>query len=271
MPDRPAGGRPRGFARLRRAHAWLGVAFFVHCTLIVYVGCAVAGGSIGPLAAAVAASVLTAAPLAVLLWRERGSSTAGQPWRWPGSGMATVPVHAVGVGIAAGDLLAPAGMTMWNAVPSIAAVVSAVELVPVVRAARALRRPLSADLAEIDVEIQVKIRSGVRRSRWWLAQADVRLTDEQLIITVRPGPRWGYMRTIDLTDVSAVEVRPPREGDGSWFSTDDGHAHSPPPGDVVVIDHRRGVQILPVFEPIGFAEILRVRVERAVHMGADRS
>lgn len=250
---------------------WLGVAFFVHCTLIVYVGCSVAGGSIGPPAAAVAAAVLTAAPMAVLLWRERRSSTAGQPWRWPASGVSAVPVHAVGVGIAAGDLLGRAGMSMWSAVPSIAAVVSVVELMPVVLAARALRRPLSADLGEIDVEIQVEIRSGARRSKRWLARDDVRLTEEQLIITVRPGPRLGYMRTIDLTDVSAVEVRPAREGDGSWFSADDGHADSPPPGDVVVVDHRRGVQILPVFEPIGFAEILRVRVERAMHMGADRS
>jgi hypothetical protein len=249
----------------------LGVAFFVHCTLIVYVGCSVAGGSIGPPAAAVAASVLTAVPMAVLLWRERRSSTAGQPWRWPRSGVAVVPVHAVGVGIAAGDLLAPAGMTMWSAVPSIAAVVSVVELLPVGLAVRALRRPLSADLGEVDVEIQVKIRSGARRSAPWLAQDDVRLTDEQLIITVRPGPRWGYVRTIDLTDVRAVEVRPARDGDDPWFSTDDGHAHSPPPGDVVVVDHRRGVQILPVFEPMGFAEVLLARVERSVHPGADRS
>lgn len=185
--------------------------------------------------------------------------------------MAVVPVHAVGVGIAVGDLLAPAGMAMWSAVASIAAVVSAVELLPVVLAVRAVRRPLSADLGEIDVEIQVKIRSGGRRSTPWLAQDDVRLTDEQLIITARPGPRWGYVRIIDLTDVRAVEVRPTREGDGSWFSTGDGHTHPPPPGDVVVIDHRRGVQILPVFEPKGFAEVLRARVERSVHVGADRS
>jgi hypothetical protein len=255
--------------RLRRARAWLGVAFFVHCTLIVYVGCSVAGGSVGPPAAAVAASVLTAVPMAVLLWRERRSSTAGQPWRWPRSGLAVVPVHAVGVGIAAGDLLAPAGMTMWTAVPSIAAVVSVVELLPVVLAGRALRRPLSADLGELDVEIRVEIRSGARR--WWLAQDDVRLTDEQLIITVRPGPRWGYVRTVDLADVRAVEVRPAREEDRPWFSTDDGHVVSPPHGDVVVVGHRRGVQILPVFEPVGFGEVLRARVERSVRVGDDQA
>lgn len=247
------------------------MAFFVHCTLIVYVACSVVGGSVGAPVAAVAASVLTALPLVVLWWRERRSSTAGQPWRWPRSAVAVVPVHAVGVGIAAGDLLAPAGMTMWSAVPSIAAVVSVVELAPVVLAARALRRPLSADLAGVDVELQVKIRSGARRPRPWLAQDDVLLTDERLIITIRPGPRWGYVRTIDLTDVRAVRVRPAREEDGPWFSTDDGHAPSLPPGDVVVIDHRRGVQILPVFEPTGFAEVLQARAERSVRVGADRS
>jgi hypothetical protein len=247
------------------------VAFFVHCTLIVYVGCSVGGGSVRPLAAAVAAAVLAGTPLAVLVWRERRSSTVGRPSRWFGRGLATVPVHAVGVGIASADLLTLAGMTTWSAVSLIAAVVSAVELLPVVLAGRVLRRPLSADLGEVDIEIRIKIRSWASWSPPWLAQNDVRLTDEHLVITVRPGPTWAYVKCIDLADVRAVEVRRTEEQDGPWFSTEGGHVLWPPPGDVVVIEYGPGVQILPVFEAVGFGEVLRARAERSERAGSDRS
>lgn len=271
MPERPARGRPAGSVRLRWAHAWVRVAFFLHCTLIVYVGCSVGGGSVRPPAAAVGAAVLAVAPLAVLLWRERRSSTAGRPSRWLGRGLATVPVHAVGVGIASADLLTLVGMSTWSAVSSIAAVVSAIELLPVALAGRALRRPLSADLGEIDVEIRVKIRSAAHWAPPWLAQDDVRLTDEHLIITVRTGPTWAYAKSIALADVRGVEVRRTDEQDGPWFSTEGGHVLWPPPGDVVVIDHGRGVQVLPVFDPAGFGEVLRVRAATSARAGSDRS
>jgi hypothetical protein len=263
MPELPTRARAAGPARLRRAHAWLRAAFVLHCTLIVYVGCAAGGGSISPIALAVVATALTVAPLVILLWRERRSSTAARPSHWVTRGLATVPVHAGGVGIASVGVFTPTGMTTWSAFLLTTAAVSVVELVPVVLANRALRRPLSADLGEIDIEIFVKIRSSVPWLPSWLSHDDVRLTDEALIITVRPGPTWGYARCIGLDEIREVEIRRTVDQDGAWFSVADGPVLWPPAGDVVVIHHRLGVQILPVDEPAGFAEVLEARVARA--------
>jgi hypothetical protein len=212
--------------------------------------------------------VLAVAPLVLLLWRERRSSAAGRPSLWVTRALATVPVHAVGVGIALAGLRAPAGAT-WTAITMIAAGVWAAELVPIVLAARALRRPLSADLGELDIEIDVKVRSSESWRPSWLAQDDVRLTDERLIITVRPGPTWGYATSIALAAIRDVEVRRAEERDGPWFTAAGGPVLMPPPGDVVAIHHGDGLQILPVFDPAGFADALRARVERTVR-GLDR-
>jgi hypothetical protein len=262
MPEL-VGERSVGSARLRRARTWLGAAFFVHCSLIVYVGCSAAGGSIRPIAAAVAAPVLAVTPLVLLVRRERRSSAAGRPSWWVMRGLATVPVHAVGVAIAL------AGTAAWTTITMIAAAVWVVELVPVVLAARALRRPLSADLGELDIEIDVKVRSSESWRPSSLAQDDVRLTDERLIITVRPGPTWGYAMSIALAAIRDVEVRQADERDGPWFTAAGGPVLMPPPGDVVAIHHGDGLQILPVFDPTGFAEVLRARVERTAR-GLDR-
>lgn len=264
MSERSPGGRAAGPARARRAYAWLAAAFFVHCTLIVYVGLSAGGGSVRPLAAAVAAVVLTAAPLALLVWRERRDPSTSRPARWTSRAIGIVPVHAVGVGIAT------AGSTGWSAVCLVALVVSAVELLPVVLAGRCLRRPLSADLGELDVEIQVKIRPTGHWMPSWLSQHDVRLTEELLIVTVRPGPRWGYARSIALAEIRAVDVRPAKAQDCSWFSSpEDSIALPTPPGDIVVVSHRHGVQLLPVELPARFAEVVRARVARRAAVALD--
>jgi hypothetical protein len=260
----PSTGVQLGSGRLRRAHSSLRVAFFVHCTLIVYVAFSVSSGSIRPVADAVAATALAVTPLAVLLWRERRSPAVGRPSRWVTRGLATVPGHAVGVGVgmAVAGVLAPAGMTMWTAVTVIAAAVSVGELLPAALASRALRRPLSADLGELDIEVQVEIRSTMNGLPSWLAQDDVRLTDSSLIMTVRPGPARAYAKSIVLAEIRDVEIRRTDERDGPWFPVVDDYLLWPPPGDVVVIHHGEGVQILPVYEPAGFAAVLEARVAR---------
>jgi hypothetical protein len=271
MPERSARERTAGPARVRWAGAWLGAAFFVHCSLIVYVGLSVVGGSVRPFAVAVAAVVLTAGPLALLLWRERRDPSAARPARWTRRGIGFVPLHAVGVGIASADRLTPAGSTGWSAVVLLALVVSVVELLPVLAAGRCLRRPLSVDLGEIDVEVDVKIRPAAPWMPSWLSHHDVRLTDELLIVTVRPGPRWAYAKFIALAEIHAVDVRRAEEWDAPWFSSpEDGLSLVAPPGDIVVIRHRHGVQLLPVEFPAEFADIVRVRIAKRAPAARDR-
>jgi hypothetical protein len=256
---------------VRRASAWLGAAFFVHCTLIVYVGLSVVGGSVRPLAAAVAVAVLAAGPLVLLVWRERRDPTAARPARWMRRGIGVVPAHAVGVGIASADRVVPAGSAGWSAVVMVAIAVSVVELLPVLVAGRCLHRPLSADLGELDVEIQIKIRPVEPWMPWWFSHHDVRLTDELLIVTVRPGPRWAYAKHIALAEIRAVDVRRIGERDASWFSSpEDGIALTPPPGDVVVVRHQCGVQLLPVGLPAEFADVLRTRIAKRAPTALDR-
>ena len=270
MPELPAGGRQPGAARVRRAHGWLRVAFFVHCTLIVYVWCLVSGGAVRPIGAAVAGATLAVTPLVLLLWRERRASTARRPSHWVGRGSVTVPAHAVGVAVATSDLFM-SGTARSVAIMVIAMTVSAIELVPVVLASRILRRPLSADLGEIDMEIRLKVRSAVQWLPSWLAQDDVRLGGETLAITVRPGPTWAYAKYIGLAEIRDVDVRRSKEQDGPWFPAVEGHTFCTPPGDVVVIRHGEGAQVLPVVDAAGFAEVLRARVEGLARTGPDRA
>jgi hypothetical protein len=251
---------------MRRARAWLATAFFVHCTLIGYVGLSVGGGSVRPPAAAVAAVVLAVAPPAMLVWWERREPTPARPARWMRRAVGIVPAHAVGVGLASADRLGPAGSTAWGAVALVAVVVTVVELLLVRAAGRCALRPLSADLGELDVEIQVKIRPAAPWMPSWLSHHDVRVTDELLIVTVRPGPRWGYAMCIPLADIRAVDVRPSDGRDVPWFtSPENGVALSAPPGDVVVIHHRNGVRLLPVEQPAGFAEVLDARIAKGAN------
>jgi hypothetical protein len=155
---------------MRRARAWLATAFFVHCTLIGYVGLSVGGGSVR----SPAAVVLAVAPLAMLVWWERREPTPARPARWMRRAVGIVPAHAVGVGLASADRLGPAGSTAWGAAALVAVVVTVVELLLVRAAGRCALRPLSADLGELDVEIQVKIRPAAPWMPSWLSHHDVR-------------------------------------------------------------------------------------------------
>jgi hypothetical protein len=207
--------------------------------------------------------MLTAAPLVLVVWRERRDPIAARPARWMRRGVGFVPAHAVGVGIASADRLDPAGVAGWSAVAMVAIAVSVVELLPVLVASRCLRRPLSADLGELDIEIEVKIRPAETRMPSWLSHHDVRLTDELLIVTARPGPRWAYTKCIALAEIRAVDVRRTDERDVSWFSvSEDGIHLAPPPGDVVEIHHRHGAQLLPVDPSAGFADVVRSRLAK---------
>jgi hypothetical protein len=249
--------------RWRRAGGWLGVAFFVHGTTLVFVLSAVVGGSVRPVGAALTAGVLVVAPLVLLVRWERIDPTGRRPARWVRRGLTIVLPHAVAFGITAAALLGRAlSHPLAAGVVFFSCALLVVELVATAFASRALRRPLSAELGEMDIEVLLKIRSSAEWLPSWLAHDEVRLTGDSLVITARPDTKWMFVRQIALADVVDVDTRSTTPQDGPWFVTESGRSFWPPSGEVVVITHRGGNQLLPVSEPVGFADVLRARIRK---------
>ncbi len=256
-PDVPLTAR----SRLRRAHAWLCTTLFLRCTTFVFVVFAVAGGSIRPTGAAVAAAVLAVMSLAVLLWLERREPVAKRPARWLRRGSAVIPPHAVAFGVAAAALYGGGEPLAWWQAVQFACAGLVVELMSVALASRALRWPLSAELGEMDVEVQVKVRSSAEWLPVWLSHDDVTLTEDALITTLRPGGKWAFMERIRLADIVDVDTRQTTAEDGPWFVVDEGQMFWPPAGQAVVITHRLGTRLLPVHDAERFALVLRARMQ----------
>jgi hypothetical protein len=245
----------------------LSVAFFVHGATFVFVVFAVAGGSIRPTVAAVAAGGLAVTSLVLLLWWERRLPTARRPAHWVRRGTMVILLQAVAFGIAAGAVLDRASPPAWEKVVLFACAPLLIEFLAIGLASRALRHPLSADLGEMDIEVLAKIRSPAEWQPAWLAHDDVRLTDDSIVITVRPDSKWAFVARIAFADVVDVDVRRGTPQDGPWFVADGGRTFWPPSGDVVVITHRQGRQLLPVHEAAGFTEVLRARIRKATTAG----
>jgi hypothetical protein len=134
-----------------------------------------------------------------------------------------------------------------------------IQVGPTALATRTLRRPLTPELGETSVEVLVNVRSNREVPRW-LEYDDVRLTDQEIITTVRPNFSWKGVICIPLVDVVAVDVRPGTPRDNPWIRLDDDLAYDVPPGDVVAIHHRRGIRVLPGYDAAAFADVIRVRV-----------
>ncbi len=256
--------------RWRRAHGWLVAAFLVYGTTFVFVLFAAVGGSIRPTAVGWAAAALAITSLVLLLWRERRAPAARRPASWVPRGLAIALPHAIAFGVAAAGMFDRTVPPSWERVVLLGCAPLAIELVAIGIASRALRRPLAADLGEMDIEIVVKIPSAADSLPAWLARDYVTLTDDSIIVTVRPDSKWKFVLRIALLDLVEVDIRRTTAQDGPWFVTDDGRPIWPPPGDLVAIMHRRGVQLLPVHDPAGFADVLRARIRtKAMIGGAD--
>jgi hypothetical protein len=266
---RHTGGGSQVRSRRRRAQIWLAIAYFVHGSTLVLVLLMAAGGSIRPVGAAIVAAVLEVAPLILLLRWERRTPSAGRPAQWVRRGLVAVLSNAVAVSIAAHALTTNGGLAapwLWAVLAAVGVLTA--ELTGIGVASRALRYPLTSELGEMDVEVLVKIRSERREQAAWLSSHDARVDDDALIITVRPDFTWAYASRVALVDV--VEIRVSRTGskDGPWFETD-GHVCWAPPGDVVVIIHRSGTWVLPVYDAQGFADVLHARIRRVAGEPAD--
>jgi hypothetical protein len=257
--------------RLRRARGWLVSVLFLHGATLAFVLFAIVGGSISPPAVAALAGGLAFTSLILLVIQERRLPTAQRPALWMRRGSMVVLLHSIAFGIAATSTLDGTVPTTWHGVALFAGGIFLAELGTISLASRSLQRPLSADLAELDVEVLTKIRPASERLPAWLGNDDVRLTNRSVIITVRPDLKWGFAQRIDLADIIDIDVRPTQPEDGPWLQVEGGRMFWPPSGDVVVVTHRHGTHCLPVQEPAGFADVLRARIRKETAARKDES
>jgi hypothetical protein len=248
----------RASARGRRARLWLNTAAVVHVIVMGAINGVVASSLARPTATAAVVSVLATGPLLMMVWYERRNPSANRPTCWPARALAASLPQGAAVAMIASGLLGETVHTPWGYGVALACATLLVQVGPAVLASRTLRHPLTPELGEMSVEVLVHIRSN-RGVSAWLEYDDVRLTDQQIITIVRPNLSWKWMICIPLIDVTAVEVRPGTPKDNPWIRIDDALAYDLPPGDVVVIHHRQGTQVLPIHNAAAFAEVIRVR------------
>jgi hypothetical protein len=258
----------RASARVRRARAWLNAAIVVHVLTLVTINVLVGFGYVQPAARAAVVALLATGPLLTLLWYERRHPSDNRPACWPARALATSLPQAAASGLAGGGLLGESVLAPWQQGVLIGCATLLVQLGPAVLASLTLLRPLTPELGETSVEVVVNVRSnrGVPR---WLEYDDVRLTDQEIIATVRPNFSWKGMISIPLIDVIAVDERTGTPQDNPWIRIDDDLALDVPPGDVVAIRHRHGTRVLPVYDAAAFADVIRVRAGKVKSSGQE--
>lgn len=248
-------------ARVRRARLWLDSAIAVHLLTLVAINFLVGSGYVQPAAKAAVASALGTGPLLMLLWYERRHPSDDRPACWPARAFATSLPQAAASGLAGGELLGETVLAPWQHGVLIACATLLAQVGPASVASRTLRRPLTPELGATSVEVLARIRSK-RGVPGWLEYDDVRLTDQAIITTVRPNFSWKAVICIPLIEVRSVDARPGTPQDNPWIELDDDLAYDVPPGDVVVIRHGHGTQVLPVHDAAAFADVVRLRAGR---------
>ena len=245
-------------ARVRRARLWLGTAVVVHVITLVAINGLAGLGYVRPAPMAGVVSVLAAGPLLVLLWYERRDPSDDRPACWPARAVATSLPQAAASGMVGSHLIGETVLAGWPLSAVLACATLSVQVGPAVLASRTLRCPLTPELGETDVEVLARVRSsrGVPR---WLEYDDVRVTDQHVIATIRPNMSWKGVLCIPLVDVVSVDVRPGTPQDSPWIRLEGEFAYDVPAGDVVVIHHRCGTQVLPVYDAAAVADLIRVR------------
>jgi hypothetical protein len=238
--------------RVRRQWFWLGLAMALHVAALVAVLRVVVRGRVAPVEAVPAAALVIGAPIAGF-WLERRDAVRRRPARWLRRALGVVVPNAAAVGLASGAVTeGPV-----QALPAVGLAV--MQLACVVLAARAMRYPLRPELGEMDVEVSERIRSDHQAGTPAL-QDEVRLTGEELVAVLRPGPTSAFGIRVRLADVMGVSARPARPDDGPWVRFADGEQYFAGEGDVVEVRHRRGALVVPVRNAAAFAEVCRSRI-----------
>jgi hypothetical protein len=206
--------------------------------------------------------ILAVGPLIVLIWRELRRPSIKRPASWPGRALTTALPQAVAFGIVANDLLDTGRIAEWLQFTLVAGIPFLAYVGPAILGSRVLQRPLSPELAELDIELQVKIRSNQPGLPRWATADNVKLNAREIVITLQPSAASVWQSRISLADVRRVDARQAVSQDSPWIVLDDGHEYPMPSGEVVAVEHRHGTQVIPVYDAEQFADVVRIRASK---------
>lgn len=244
-------------SRLRRRNLWWYLGMSVHLAATGAILSAAADGAVQPLGLATGTIVLAAASPALAAWLEWREPIWSRPASWLRRALGVLIPQTVAFGITGGVVLSGFAWPVRVAGPLL---LMMVQLGCVVLASRAMRYPLTPELGRMPVEVAVKIRSSDNAPAV-ASQHDVRLTEQEIVTTVRPNFSSSAMQRIALEAVTSVVARPGRPQDSPWFKLSDGLEFFITPGHVVEVEYRGGTAVLPVYDAIAFAEVVQARLE----------
>jgi hypothetical protein len=240
-------------SRWRRALFWLAGGAAVHLFVVVALILAIVCAGSAPLSAWAAAFVVVPG-IGLAAWEHRRPSRR-RPTEWPiRVAMITLP-HAIGAALA----VVAIGATPWTAV--IGGVTAfACPLIPVGLASRAVRSPLGAELGLLDIDVDVKLRVPGPGYNRWSTPDYATLAINDLQVTVGARLTTALRVSIPLGDLTDVTTRPAAPFDNPWIRLG-GRCYTVEPGTpVLAITHREGGGVLPVYDPEGFAAVLKARL-----------
>jgi hypothetical protein len=243
--------------RLRRRNLWLGVGLAIHLAATVASIRAAVGGMVLPVSDAVGVVALSISTPFLLVWFERRTAIWNRPARWLRRALGVLAPHGVAIGITTGAILTGFAWPVRVACPLLLVLVQAG---CVTLASRAVRYPLTPELGRMRVEVEAKIRSTDNLPAL-ASPHDVRLTNEEIIITVRPSISYCVMPRISLDAVTSAAARPALPQDSPWIRIPEGGEYFVTSGDVVEVKCRSGSAVLPVYDAAAFTEVLRSRLE----------
>lgn len=243
--------------RLRRRNLWLGIGLSIHAAGTVVILLAVVDNIVRPMAVAAATVVLAVLPPLLAVWFERRTMIRDRPAQWLRRAAGVTIPHAVAFGLTTSTMLAQLPWPVRVSAPLLLVVAQAG---CVTLASRAVRYPLTPELGGMRVEVEVKIRSA-ENGPVWASQHDVRLTEKEIITTVRPGISYGLMTSIPLETVTSVVSRSAHPRDSPWYRLPDGTEYPVIAGEVLDVRYPGGSAVLPVYDAAAFAEVIRSRLE----------
>jgi hypothetical protein len=248
-------------SRATRARVLLGTATAVHAVILTTTLGVIVAGLVPGVGITVAAGVLVVLAVFAIASGERNRGRALRPVSWPPRALVSALPEGVAASLSTGTAL---GLSTWGATTLGMAVV-AVHVALAVAARNALLRPLLPGIGLLDHEVVAKVRLPEHAAQpRWTSPDHVRLTTTEIAIVVRSGVVAAAQATIALVDVDAVTVRQATVADGPWLQLPDGTFLPLAGGEIVAVRHRGQQQILlPVYDAAAFAEVLRVRADRA--------
>lgn len=246
---------------MRRSGALLGLALAVVGVCQVLTAVAIGMGAIryGLAPGALLAPALPLAASIVVLFGVLRAPTRRRPARWT----SRAAMVALPAGVAAGLCV---GSVLGSGFSQVVAVGAGMPIVVVALAAgasRAMRGLHPDDACALGVEFVTTLRRADRvgAPRWTIPD-EVTVNGTEIVVVARSGRFGAAQFTIPLAEVTEAGVHAAPTKRGPWLSLPDGTDLLIPPGDVVVIQHRKDTRVLPVFDPQELVEAIDARRHR---------